>query len=840
MGYAPFSSARRNGTVPWRTVLPMLALSWFLQSSFAWAKPHPFLLVSPDMYARLQGLATQPGWRELKEQALATARSSSYPATADAYTRSLRGMTPIMDSCALAYILDPANRVFYKNKIRDTLAYWPTLYPDISPSDYDSTAPGGGAFFMSLLALDIVYNDLTPAEQAAAVSQLTPPAGPWPFGWPHGQGSTQVMWYLFTENANGVSFAQRNFRDELFGPAGPVGKGYISTDGVYFGGSLYATGNLGAAGWLNPHMTHIMDVMEFTQTGTWYTEPRMQGFYRWLFTFAYTPFGANTPLGDTFLRTSVGGLSFTRVFSGRRFGEDVAALAAWRSAQHTPVLSQAFLLNYVLMMGPVAPKAPVSTILGDGGAAFWERSPNKKSLMGVLQNMKGSEWHSHKETNSIVLAGFGEFLLVNSGYAQATHPDIVRPHGTYSRHWFSRNARSGNTVLIGGRDHLDQGFMPMFGGGVSEGFAAGALDYASGDSGPALPNGKHQRNFVFVHPAAGTGGYFVLFDEIAATDTSSEASVLLHPNSDSYVVEQPASLYRWTINGALKMDVNQTAYLSVFLATPPNTVEFPWGLFGSPTALVEAPYLEAKYALDSMKRRSMVTVLLPHEMLPRAASFTRLSGTGWTGARIEQGTVSDFAVEISQAAPVQVVAQGTVQGSAALFRTRGPEVEFYFVRKGTLFDDGRTPRKGFSSSAKVSIFLNGTGGKVVSPGADVTFFHQGIVGVSLNGTPAPIVASTPQSQTIHVTSGAFDLQLALASADGGVTPVDGGRWPDAGVFLDAGVSADAGESKGTEQPLPAEGSCGCHFDTGGSGASLLLASLLVVWWRRASAFREGQ
>ena len=52
----------------------------------------------------------------------------------------------------------------------------------------------------------------------------------------------------------------------------------------------------------------------------------------------------------------------------------------------------------------------------------------------------------------------------------------------------SRNANSGNTVLINRQDHkLYSTYITMYGNGVTEGFTADLFDYASGDPGKPCP-----------------------------------------------------------------------------------------------------------------------------------------------------------------------------------------------------------------------------------------------------------------------------------------------------------------------------------------------------------------
>ena len=63
--------------------------------------------------------------------------------------------------------------------------------------------------------------------------------------------------------------------------------------------------------------------------------------------------------------------------------------------------------------------------------------------------MRKYEWHSHKDVNAIHLAGFGEHLLLNSGYSGASHGDLG-----FTWDYINNFARSSNTVLIDDTDHI--------------------------------------------------------------------------------------------------------------------------------------------------------------------------------------------------------------------------------------------------------------------------------------------------------------------------------------------------------------------------------------------------
>ncbi|HEY6103220.1 MAG TPA: hypothetical protein VI007_08370 [bacterium] len=61
----------------------------------------------------------------------------------------------------------------HKNKIRDTLSQWEDLKTELSAETWERMAlPGAAAFFTSVLAMDIVHDDLAAAECAGLETTL--------------------------------------------------------------------------------------------------------------------------------------------------------------------------------------------------------------------------------------------------------------------------------------------------------------------------------------------------------------------------------------------------------------------------------------------------------------------------------------------------------------------------------------------------------------------------------------------------------------------------------------------------------------------------------------------
>jgi len=711
---------------------------------------HPFLIVQQSNYPTLLARAAQSPWKEMKAQAISEANTLVYN-TADTNRERAETMRDLMSVAALAYIVDPANRSTYKNKIVNNLAYWDNLRAELSSSTWEHMVLPGTAFFMSVLALDIIHDDLT-ATQLSAIEAILDEVSEWfwspaatqTYVWPGLLPSVRGIWVLYKGDSTRVATAKSDYRSDILNGLTP--------SGVHKAGPGYGHARL--TGDDRVAKSAFMDVLEFTrEDNTYYSNSQIRTAFEWLASAVWSPPRTIISFADAGNSTDLS--SPARWTAGSLRASRFSALAdrnfAW---QYQGGTFKGDLLAYVLTdQAPPTPDAPKSRIWMDM-ASFWEPNASPTSLMGALWNPRMTEWHGHMDVNAIFVSAYGENLVVNSGWALGTAYES-----------FTRDeAVSSNTLLIGGTNHVQK-----YGSGIDEGFTAFLFDYASGNSGQALPNGTHRRNFVFVPPQNGKGGYFVLFDEAtrSASSTATEANIAIHPFSTRYSSVTSLQEYTWTVRVLGTTDV----LLTVFLGTAPTSVEVRDGYL-SPRM---CKYIYSTYKLSS-GARNIVTVLFPHDATHPKASMTRVNRAGYSGALLDLGgSVTDVALESSRARKM-THRKISFRGVATLYRQLSSGLGFYFVRSGRFFNDGANSRQGFASGADVSVYVRGTTGKITSPGTDVTFYYPGITRVKVNGITVANLAAGSGWVKITVPEGTHDLEFF----DVGRTEI-----PSAGIAMPA-------------------------------------------------------
>lgn len=749
---------------------------------------HPFLIMAEDMYPELRARANQSPWKEMKAKAISNCLNLNYPATsgvpgdANSYSRvsdKSHKMMKIMSGCSLAYILESniATAQTYADKIKDTLWKWRDLNEELSCSGcsaWEYKVPPGSAFVNSVVALDIIYNTVSPQDVISFENSYRL-GGAWSrFGWPHNGYGTKVVWKIYKNDKAKIEEYKNLYLEELIGPSQREGGvGHISPDGAYPDGPNYASCRLGGSGDRASGKVHSIDIMAFTGVHDFYGVERMKKFYDWLFHMGLNPFKSMQIFGDTGVKVRDDGYrKLGGFYSLDRWSDELSRYASWLIEETDAPYEQQILFAYVLMDKPLAEEEkPKSKIFPDGGAAFWEDSPSENSLAGsVLSTTYDNGFHSHQETNSIYLAGFGEHLIMNSGYFSVPTTDKCIPStgGNFTRSsCIVANGASTVQINNGGHDYQQKN-----GNGISEGFVNQYFDYASADSGASLYGGHHQRNFIFIHPEGEkNNGYFVLIDEVKATVAGAKANVLIRPNThrintiaDKLKYEAPITggsaatmdiggSIRDSVEGAFRFDKSNAVVLDVFLGTEPAAVSFKDGMFARLGYCTGGKYIQSDYVTDANGKKNIVTVLFPGDNTHVKAPMSRIVGTNYSGAEISHSpTIKDYAIESSSASSITYNGV-SFQGLASMYRINNNENEFYFVRKGKEFNDGKANKKGFTSNNPVSVYLKDKTGKIIVPdgGANVTFYYPGISGVKINGEA--------NQSSVNILAGTYDVEL---------------------------------------------------------------------------------
>ncbi len=686
------------------------------------AVDHPSLIVRSSDYRALRARADQAPWSGMKDQAAAKCRLT-YSAKADTYPRGIR-IRDIMGGCSLMYILDPARKATYRARMAKVFKAWPSMlstmkrqYPG-SSNRWLQVVPPSSGYFNSVLALDVLHDDL-PSSTLTSYERSMDAVAEWYWaadrGWGTATYGARAIWATYQGDVSRRTLAATQYRRQYLT--------WLTADGGYRDGSEYALARNGGE---RSAKQGFLYVAEFTGVDPHYfDDPQVVGSMEWLMSFAYGPSNEMVGFGDA---SALGrDLHYfqpeTALYAAGRF----SAAAGAAAARHLAVggaTPPGDLLSYSVTTDPPVKLAdPKSRVWPASGAALWERNRSSEALMGALWNPRLSRSqvtaHMHAEVNALSLSGYGEQLLVNAGYAGYGK-------GALGASWRTlRSAPSSNTVTLAGANHLTPA-----GDGIDDQLIGAGLDYASG-AGRQIFTGQatHVRTFVLVHPQDKKPGYFLSVDEVSGAEAGAAVDLRFHPPATRVRTTTSGQEYRWDI---ARNKVRPTS-LSIFLGTAPTRASTPLSVIGSKPTSIRGRALDARYTTDANGQRRTVTVLFPHDADHAKADMTRMSGPGWSGARITQGKVSDYAVAASTVGRVDVGGARFV-GDTAVFRRSGDTTAFYFVRDAVAFDGG--DGRGFSADRPVSLHVRGrTGTMTAREPTTIRFSYPRLTTVTVDGRP---------------------------------------------------------------------------------------------------------
>ena len=762
------------------------------------AQEHPFILVSESDYPELRDRAANEPWATMKADAIDDALNLDYDASIADYQDRAELARVIAASCSLAYILDPDNAATYVARVEgqlhaalDDLQATQAALPWSTRRTWAYQVMPSGAAFVSYMCLDIMYDDLNPTLRAEMESDCDY------FADNHRQNTWQASEYgiaamrdLYHGNTSGYTAHMDDYMAYL--------DEETTEDGVFLPGCGYTRSRLTHEKRMQKHV--VMDLAVRHGYHDFYNDPQFQELYEWAYGYNLTPYRRAWTFGDA--KTSKDHSWNLGALKVPQYSADAARYVRWACGPFGVEKDdeRRRLVHYVLADQAPSdnPLQPVSRVYEDGGAWFYDDDTSTHALAIAMWNVKEQPEaaHQHKDTNAFDFAGYGARLLRNSSYSGWGDGDWT---------WIHNRAKANNVVLINNTDHQDRD-----GNGIIEHLLSDSLDYACGDSGNALPNGRHYRNLVFVRPAADLQGYAVLFDRVLADDPSHKVDLALHPNTDQEpVVISAREEYRLLHTG--EDWVPNTGEVTVFYGSQPASVDINTGYLGGGSAdeMSGGRYLYSHHDTDSNGEAMLTTVLFPHDASHPKQPMTRLNPASATGGtRIDlSGTVSDYALSSLGGSVVNTADGSSFQGQAVLYRRNNGALDFYFLRGGRSFDDGAG--SGFSADQDCSVFLKaGVGSMVCANPTTVTFSHPGITGVELDGSMLAPISHVPGAVTVAVPAGSHELQLrtdiaiydADAAANVAVLPLASGDsvgitaeavHPD-GAAVSYSLSDDAG------------------------------------------------
>lgn len=824
---------------------PLVAFALALTALPAAAQDHPRLLFDPGEVDGLRARASVEPWAGmvarldafLTERERQLTRADALTDEDDRWVAQIRAVAPLLDALALKHLVgDAAAKDTVAARALEVIARWDELMAHRSLASHDFVVDGGSAFFAGLIALDVMHETLSAPERSTALAQLEQ-FSDWlameESDWHQNDHGVAGVLARYLGDDVGFAAAVEDYRAFLLGGGTRLGEALP----VYVEGAGYAQGR-----YLGSRLAkaYFMDVAEHAGVDLFYGEPRLREMLLWSSLGALTPRRLRPFFGDAWMvgPTTFGDTDPFRPFAGAYDGdpamyrlgrfegvtdEDLAQIA-WMLASTEPAPT---LLNYVLPDAALpTPSPPTSRAWPSGGASLWshEGDDDTRVVMASLfspiaAGPPGS--HSHHDVNAIHVTALGRDVIRNVGYV-----GYNRGCAEDDWNWVTNQSRSNNTVMIGG-EHDGR-----IGGGLIDSLLGGSVEVARGSSGAAIAAGHHDRDLWLVHPGDGAAAYVLVIDVVTDVPSGADVEIAWHPPT----LSEPTSVgdaLDYTIHEIDPEVLGDSTELRLAMSPAPELAHprgsmCSFSTFRGATTSFAGPYLSASYHPEGDGR--FVTMMAPHDDAVAPPDVSVIDG-GTDGITVSwPGDVTDI-VLIARGAAAASLSAGEVSAEAgtAWWRTESDEIRGYLARDATSFDDGRTPRTGFSSDEVVTLAMDGSAGRLLTTAsAHVTIAAPRLIAVRIGAVKREVAGTRYGEVAFDVDAGTHPLELVF-----GDPPPDGGS-SDGGP-LDGG-SSDGGRLDGGSAPPSMPGGC-CQLGPRprDGGLAVLMGVLVLVSLRRRRA-----
>ena len=769
-------------------------------------KQHPFLLFDSQQLQTLQQ-KTHPladfvaRWRDRWSNDLPT------PTNNGAFFRDFaRAFSYLM----LAYLKeeDTSKYPAYIDKLEANTQFWAEAKNHITHNNHSGHVEAASSLMNNILALDLMYESIEDSRRermenilADAVNILredvSASKGPGLIRafWPQAKQGALIVWAIYKGDAdlfdlfyyggtdtfdvsgkrlNGQSFSIENHKMPVEGFYNTLYNKYMAGDGSWLQSPGYFAARLGGG---RVGKSHAMDVIQHVGIDDHYAHPQFLNTFKWGLTMVFTPFGSHNYFGDT--AVGEGGSIWNSLFArAHLFSDELDSNARWLSVlgadnpKKLPIpttFDKANYLTYILAPDTLttkAPKAIKSAIWKYSGASFWERNATRESLQGVLYSLGKKGGHTHFDTNSVQLSGFGEMLLMNSGVLYKNYrsdgsikdgfPGTTPDGGSWKDSWLK------NVVVVGNEkaNHVDD-----YGAGVVQSLIGGNIEFATTSAGGALGNALHDRSLFMVHPTSDTLGYFIIADQVRPDNNNDNIYIPFHPNTKENSIRtlQDEESYEATINAIVQSNHDGSEKLNIIYASNPKDVKILSGwkstdIRGEP---VKADYLQSIYLKKNEHDwLQAVTAFIPSDADSGPIPNTNIIDSSLlTGIELTHSSNRVDTFLARKKPQAQTHNQVSFDGDAVFYRLHEDQLLHFMVQNGRSFELGGNEGYGFTATKPVAIEMNKDGAYLgIQEPSEICFNLDGIKQVTAESDN--VDSQNIQGSCVNLGEGVYTLRFA--------------------------------------------------------------------------------
>ncbi len=590
-------------------------------------KQHPFLIVQEEDFPVLREKAAVEPFVSIKAQA-------DQHWNDDFKIPNWNKMAQLLSHNTLLYALEEnkSARKKYKQQIVKIINRWDEMVPHLGKG-HSGAVYASNAMFNSLLAMDMIYNDLSSKERKRLEQKIDTVyeffrVNRMPDGnhiwWVLSRLGVMSVYNIYYQAEEQSQFWSKKYQHHLMEIS-------MSSDGSWVQSPGYAHARMTGT---RTAKANTVDVIQANGYFDFYHHPKMKQFMLWLNTFALTPFGNIPSFGETgYNKANIDGGALFH-FMGC-YDERAAQMGRWHKRKF-PLGEKALLndfINYSLTpKNAPEPAMPSSLLMENTGAALWGKTGDTEALQGILYSLKRDNWepggfhHASEDVNSIGIQAYGEFMVMNSGTNYYPSYPGKTPDGN---RWYE--AWMQNVLLIGARRHEIRGE----GGGLVDGLTGGEIEFGTTSSRGAFKQALHERSLIFVHQKEKRNyGYFVVVDQADLSFVKDTVSVMIQPNTkfQTTTTLEPHRKYSSPINGLLTDQADGSEAVITYFASEPLAVKQGKSWKGAfHLGDLASDHLEAQFLSDSLGQVRSMSLIIPTDQKHKAPEIQPIKGQNMHG-----------------------------------------------------------------------------------------------------------------------------------------------------------------------------------------------------------------
>jgi len=717
-------------------------------------KKHPFLIASEKNFEEIQKKKTISPFKEMIVYA-----SENIDVKFKPEEDPFGPCATLMARLSLLYLTTDkvTEKKEYKKLIIDGIDNWEEFLPKVG-FGHKSVVWASGALLNTIVALDVVYNDLSKEEIADAEAKLLPVIEWYKrgkkrdgkfFAWRLARYGVIATWYAYKDDIENLTIWAEKYKSKLLDQS-------LTSDGSWVHSPGYAFARI-----INTRngKSSPIDILQHIGYYDFYEDSKMKGFVNWVNHFAVTPFGYIPKFGENGSFTNYMERSVLH-FHAQKYGKELAENSMYllEDRLHPKFSNNNILFSYILMPLKRSGSKPITSIaMPNTGVSLWGGEGGKEALQGILYSQKRENWelggfhHIAEDVNSLGIHGYGAYLLANVGTSYNTgYPGTNPRGGRWTEAWMQ------NVVTLNNKErHQRKGH----GGGLIESMTGDMIEYGITHSAGTLDHALHKRGLFMIHEDEDVKtAYFLVLDNVNFEYHKYDVKVNWQPNTAKGSTKKlNETTFFCPANGNFTTEsTDGSEGLQLVFVSPSDSLQIKESYKATFRDVVATDNIQASYTPKrKYEQAKALTILYPTDKNHKVPEISQLHQSTMSVANIKHSNkVRDIILE-PEIDTTNTFENITFNGSLLFYRRsidKKPIINAYKAKHLIIEDKGA--EYGFKAQKAISYLLENNKIKLnLLYSTPVRFYYPNAKKIRVNGKKPNVLEKSSNEVEIKLEEG---------------------------------------------------------------------------------------